>query len=101
MEASIFSGESTLADRYAAGQVVLSDRRTDVTVDQVWNYYNDKLTANGWSVTSGQPSVGAAVLEAEFSNAGRSVTIKCYNTDSRNGSGGAIAAGYRAEIWYK
>ena len=50
----------------------LSNRRADVTVDQIWSFYNQQLTAQGWTVKSGAP-----------------------------GTGQPVTSGYRIEIWYK
>lgn len=101
IEASLFAGELTTPVGYDDGQVVLSNRRADVTVDQIWSFYNQQLTAQGWTVKSGAPAAGAQSFTVELEKAGRFVTVKCYNTETGAGTGQPVTSGYRIEIWYK
>ena len=100
IEASIFAGEAVSPAGYEAGQVVISNRRQDVTADDLWTYYNQQLTANGWQLKSGAPQPSATVITAEFEKQERYTTIKLYNTALSDGAG-SEAYGYRVEIWYK
>jgi hypothetical protein len=101
IEASILTGESTSPAGYDEGQVIISDRRTDATVSAVWIFYNQGLTATGWTLKSGAPADGAASFNAVFEKEGRAVTVKYYNTVLSDGTGGVVGIGYRLEIWYK
>lgn len=101
MEASIFAGEPNVPAGYETGLVVISDRRSDVTTDQIWDFYNWQLTTGGWTLNSGAPAAGTPAFVAEFVYGERAVTIKSYNTENSNGSGQQNSAGYRLEIWYK
>ena len=101
MEASLFAGEASVPVGYGDGQVVMSNRRSDVTAAEIWDFYNRELTAGGWTLKSGAPAAGAAWFTAEFVNDSRAVTVKSYNTDSADGVGQPNAAGYRLEIWYR
>jgi len=98
MEASIFTGDSSIPSGYDLGQVLISNWLTNVTADEVWNYYNNQtnklMTTLGWTLTSVAPAQGAASFTAEYKKGSRYVTIKCYNAGSQG-------AGYRLEMWYK
>ena len=104
MEASLFQGEPTTPTGYESGQVVISNRRSDVTVDQVWKYYNElaetKMAAKGWTLKSGSVVPGATIFVAEYEKEGRYVIIKCYKSALSDGSGPSGSA-CRIEIWYK
>jgi hypothetical protein len=100
IEASIFNGDTSTPAGYEAGQVVFSNRRHDITIDELWSYYNEQLTANGWQLMSDAPQPGAAVISAEFEKQARYVTVKCYSTELSDGAG-PTSYGYRTEIWYK
>jgi len=100
IEATIFAGEPATPVGYDSGQVVQSNRRTDITAEQIWAFYNSNLIAqNGWTLKSGAPAAGAQSFTAEFTKGSRSVTVKCFNSANRDGTG--IQIGYRIEIWYK
>ena len=99
MEAAIFTGEPSIPVGYEDGQVVISNRRSDVSPDGLWAFYNDGLTAQGWTLKSGAPASGAAAFSAEFEKEGRFTAVKCFDTANRDGTGSNI--GYRVEVWYK
>lgn len=101
IEATVFTGESSAPAGYEAGQVVMSDRRTDIAVSQVWNYYNQQLTTGGWTVNTGAPAAGAVNIAAEFVKGNRALTLKYFNTETGNGTGQPQSGGYRIEIWYR
>ncbi len=99
MEAAIFTGESSIPGGYENGQVVISNRRSDVTAESLWAFYNDGMTAQGWTLKAGAPAAGAVEFTAEFEKEGRFTTVNCFNTENRDGTG--PDAGYRVEVWYK
>lgn len=101
MEASVFTGEPTTPAGYENGQVVLSNRRTDVAVSEAWDFYRQGLTSGGWILKSGAPASGAAGFAAEFVYGARAATVKYYNTEKSDGAGQPQSGGYRLEIWYK
>ena len=100
MEASIFTGDTITPGGYEEGQVVFSSRRNDVTLEGLWNYYNEQLTTKGWILKSGAPQSGDTSVSADFEKQTRYVTVKCYNTLVSDGAG-SNSYGYRVEIWYK
>ncbi len=100
LEASIFAGDPATPNGYAAGQLVLSNRKADVTTPQVWNYYQEQLAAKGWTAGSGAPATGASYFATEFQKDGRFLLVRCYNTVLGDGTGGN-SSGYRVDLWYK
>ncbi|PKM82148.1 MAG: hypothetical protein CVU89_05735 [Firmicutes bacterium HGW-Firmicutes-14] len=100
MEAEIFAGENGVPADYVSGQVVMSNRRSDMTQDNIWNFYNDFLTSNGWERLSYTVSNDGLRFVAEFNKGSRNVLINFFNTPSRTGEGSPVPAGYRLEIWY-
>lgn len=100
IEASILTDDNLTGFEYASGQVVLSNRMTGVTAADIWGFYSGQLNTNGWSL-SGAPASGAQFFSAAFVKDSRQVTVNCYNTNTSDGTGTPVAAGYRLEIWYK
>lgn len=103
MAVSIFQGETTTTAGYETGQVVISNRLSSATVEQVWNFYNEqadtKMTAKGWILKSGALAPGAVRFSAEYEKAGRLVTIRSYKSALSDGSGPLSST--KIEIWYK
>ncbi len=99
MEAALFMGDTGIPSGYENGQVVLTNRMKEVSVDQVWAYYKDNMSAAGWNLQSEAPGAGTTRFEATYYKDGRFVTILCYTTQERNGAG--TANGTRVEVWYK
>jgi len=95
-EASLFLGESTTPANYESGQVAISNRSVDITVEQVWKYYNEqtdtRMSVKGWALKSGSFTLGASNFVAEYEKEGRFVTIKCYTSP---------LTGSKIEVWYK
>lgn len=101
MEASVFMGDPGFPAGYDTGQVVMSDRRSDLTADGIWSFYNEQLAANGWTLVSQAPPAGVQVFTAEFMKGSRYLTVRGYNTVNAEGSGAINSSGYRIEIWYR
>ncbi len=101
MEASLFAGESGVPVGYELGQVTVSNRRADINAGQVWTFYSEKLTANGWTMKSPAPAPGTSFVAQFVYGQTRAVTVKCFNTANSDGTGEAVGAGYRIELWYK
>jgi len=103
-EASLFLGESTTPANYDSGQVIISNRSAEITVDQVWKYYNEqtdtRMSVQGWVLKSGSFTSGANNFVAEYEKEGRFVTIKCYNSVLSDGTG-LPPSGSKIEVWYK
>jgi len=97
----IFAGEAGVPAEYVSGQVVMSDRRSNVTKDTVWNFYNDFFTTNNWERTSSTVSDDGQRFVAEYKKGRRNVLIHFFNTPDRTGEGNPVPAGCRLEIWYK
>lgn len=100
LDASLFTGEAATPAGYTSGYVILSNRRSDISPEEVWSFYQSRLTAQGWVLKSGAPAAGADYFAAEFSNGEFLLTVRCYHTNLGNNSGGD-AGGYRLDLWYK
>lgn len=100
IEAGIFIQEPSTPLGYESGQVVISNRRADIAIQDVWNFYDSNLIANGWARKSGQYVTGSQFFEAEYVKNVRVVFVRCYNTVSGNGTGATVSGGFRIEIWY-
>lgn len=101
LEAAIFSNEKGAPDNYDKGQLVISNRKTGVSVSQVYNYYKEQLTNLGWKINGTDPGAGASILSMEYTKESRFLTIKYFNTSNSTGSGTPLEAGYKFELWYK
>ncbi len=101
MEAEIFAGEPGVPAEYLGGQVVMSDRRSDLTPENVRNLYNDFLTTNSWESAAYTLMADNRGFAEEYKKGSRAVLIYFYNTSGRTGEGNPVPAGYRLEIWYR
>ena len=101
LEAEIFAGETGVPAEYVNGQVVMSNRRSDLTLDNVRKFYNDSLTSNSWESTAYTVSDDGQRFAAQYKKGSRNVLIYFFNTAGRTGEGSPVPAGYRLEIWYK
>jgi hypothetical protein len=98
-EASIFIGVLGFPVGYESGLMVISKRKANIAVGDVWTYYNTSLTASGWILNSSAPEADAAAFSVEFAKVDRRLIVKCFRTDKRDGSG--VNLGTRIELWYK
>lgn len=99
-DAKIFKGESWLPDEFlAGGRVVTSNRRIDVTGDDVWAFYRDEMGADGWTLPAA-PVPGANFFNLTFTKGTRKATVWFYGGSERNASP-VLTSGYKIEILYK
>lgn len=98
MEASLFTQEPDIPAGYETGLMALSNRRTDISAADIWAYYNEQLGMNGWVLQSPAPETGGGSFTAGLMKETRSLTLKCYNSRNRSGSG--PQTGSRIELWY-
>lgn len=96
IEASVFIGETTVPPNFETGQVIISNRRTDVIVDTIANFYKTELQAKGWTQSASNYSPNCV---AYFVKGTRELYVVCYNSENPDGTGGNI--GLRIELWYK
>jgi hypothetical protein len=100
IEGIIFAGEPSAPAGFEKGQILLTDRQSNININHIWSFYNAQLTADKWILKSGAPADGASCFSAEFSKDTRTVIVRCFNTQLGDGSG-AVGSVYRMEIWYK
>ena len=98
LEVDLFKDETGTPAGYETGLMVLSSRRKNITAEEIWGFYLDSLTSQGWTPVT-LPEPGSVVSTAEFISRDRSLTLKYYNTLRNTGTGAEV--GYRIEIWYK
>lgn len=101
IDTAIFAGESWVPAEFAAGgKVVVSNRRSDVTGDQVWTYYRGALTAAGWTVATAPPAPGSDLYSVTFKK-GAHVALLWYYGGETHASGPVVSTGHRIEVLYK
>lgn len=96
MEASVFLGEKTVPPNFETGQVIVSNRRNDVTVDTIANFYKTELQAKGWTLSTSNYNPNCI---AYFVKGTRELYVVGYSTENPDGTGSNI--GLRIELWYK
>lgn len=104
MEAKLFDGDLNVPGDYLDGQVIISNRRSNVSKNEVWEYYNDSqdsLLAQGWKLQQATHSTNDHNFVAEYEKGSRRLYITLFNTVSRSMEGNPVLAGYRLEIYYK
>jgi len=96
--AEIWAGEPWMPDGYEGAMLLISNRRTDVTREGIWNYYKQEMSVNGWTL----PSVNLATdfFTAEFVKNKRKVTIFFYGGEN-HATAPVVTSGYRLKIMYK
>jgi hypothetical protein len=99
LEALVFFGEPTVPAGYDLGQVVFSDRRTNLELSQVQTYFITQMENAGWSLVSTQQWPG--LFNQHFIKGSRGAVIRAYNTVNSDGSGQMSIMGTRIEIWFK
>lgn len=99
--ASIWAAEPWMDQSYVdSGRLVISNRRTDITGQMVYDYYKKELTAAGWSVAPGQPQTGSNYFKIEYIKNTRKLTIWFYGGENHNAEP-LVPTGYRIELLYK
>ncbi|HEY3317705.1 MAG TPA: Ig-like domain-containing protein [Coriobacteriia bacterium] len=101
IDTTLFAGESWLAPGFATrGLVIVSDRRTDVTPAQVWEFYAGQMPAAGWMLASGAPASGDTAFKATFTKGSHSVVLWCYGGEG-HAAAPVVSTGYRVEVLYR
>lgn len=98
-DAAIWAGESWLPAAFnsTGSKLVLSNRRTDVTSAQLFDWYTQNLTLNGWEkITS--PDSGSQNFNLEYKKGTRLLTVIVYAGTSHDP--GSAYTGYRIELLY-
>lgn len=76
---STWTGEAWVpAEFLPNGHILISDRRTDVTGDQIWNFYKTDLTAKGWISVDPEPAAGSNNFRIKFTKGTVSILIWYY-----------------------
>lgn len=97
----LWAGEAWVPVEYLnGGKVIMSNRRSDVTAEQVGTYYQDNMTAQGWTLSSTAPLDGQNTFSVKFTKDSRKVTIWFYG-GAIPGQSEPVNSGYRITIVYK
>ncbi|MBE0447372.1 MAG: hypothetical protein IBX64_04615 [Actinobacteria bacterium] len=101
--ADTWAGESWVPDEFVAtGKVLISSRRTDVTGDDIWNFYRTKMSVEDtWTLTSAAPEAGSNHYSVTFTKGSRKVMIWFYGGETHFASSPHVPSGYRVEVLYK
>lgn len=95
-----WAGESWVpAEFLPDGHLLISNRRSDVIGDQVWNFYNTQLPAKGWSTVDPAPAPGATGFRVKFTKGTASMLIWFYG-GSDHANDPVLQQGARIEIIY-
>lgn len=101
INAAVFAGENWVPGEFVVGgKVILSNRRTDVSGDNVFAFYSNQLVGNGWALASDGPAPGANFYSVTFTKGIHKAVIWFYGGEDHNVSP-VSPGGYRVEILYK
>jgi len=105
--AEVWANETWMPAGYEGAQLIISNRRTGVTGPQVWDYYSQNMTVNGWvyagiewAVTAVEPVTQTNFFTAEFTKDKRKVTVFFYGGENHSPTP-VVSSGYRLELLYK
>ncbi len=87
------------AEFLPGGYRLISSRRSDVTADQVWNYYRSQLVAGGWTPFSPEPADNAKDFRVKFTKGQAGVLIWYYG-GIYHSNDPVLPQGARIEIIY-
>jgi hypothetical protein len=98
--AAIWAGETWLPAEFnvTGAKLMISNHRTDVTGQDLFNWYTENLAVNGWQKISG-PEEGSENFTLSFQKGIRMLNVTVYTGASREAS--AAYVGYRVELLYK
>ncbi len=99
-DARIWAGEPWFKAEYntAGAKFLVSDRRQSVSGPEVYAWYDQNLTAAGWTRSEG-PAEGSDNFAVTYTKGNRMVTVYFYGGETRDPAAQFI--GYRLEILYK
>jgi transcription elongation factor Elf1 len=101
LNAGLWAGESWADEFSTGGKLLISNRRTDVTGDEVWNFYRTEMSANGWTLASDAPAAGSNFYSVTFTKGTRKAITWFYGGETHSASSPPVPSGYRIEILYK
>lgn len=98
-DASVWADEPWFDKATMAGaKRVISTRGTDMTVQQVKDFYNEQMAGYGWGSAQEETVNNTAILKYEAGP--RTTVVMIYNSELPEGTD-EVAAGYRLDIFYK
>lgn len=98
-DAAIWANETWFDIKYQNNSKrVLSNRRTDTTIQQLNDFYSFNMIAKGWSLVSQENLNNTTILN--FTYGPKNSKILFYNTELPKGSL-VVPTGYRLDIFYK
>jgi hypothetical protein len=99
--AGIWAGESWMDEGYTeSGEVLLSNRRADITPAEVWNYYDGYFTSNGWTPGPGNADLSVLPFRADFSRGTGRVTLWLFKGENPSVKDNSLS-GFKLFIIYK
>lgn len=98
--ATLWGGEAWLpADFNTVGaKIMVSNHRTDVSGSDLFNWYTQSLTDNGWQKITG-PDEGSDNFTLSYQKGERKLNVNVYTGDSHDPA--AVFVGYRVELLYR
>ncbi|MHB9093791.1 MAG: cytochrome c3 family protein [Eubacteriales bacterium] len=98
--ADIWANETWMPAGYAGGKLLISNRKTGISGQDVWLYYKQNMAAGLWTAPAVEPDAASNFFSAEFTKDKRKVTIFYYGGENHT-AGPVPSTGYKIEILYK
>ncbi len=80
--AEIWAGEQWFDSSYTGGAVLLSNRRTDIQPVDVWNFYKQYFTDNGWVAAPTNADFSTLPFSAKYTSSTLKCTIWLFNGEN-------------------
>lgn len=99
-DAAIWAGEAWLPAAFnsTGSKILISNRKTDITGTQIFDWYSSNLSLNGWEKVSG-PASANQYFALEYKKGTSLLTVIAYSGASHDP--GSAYTGYRVELLYK
>lgn len=97
---SVWKGEDWIPVEVGEeGYIIVSNRRTDVNSDLVWNFYQARMTELGWTLQSPEPLPGTSEFKVTCAKAGKTCVIWFHGLEDHSRSL-PDETGFKLEIIY-
>lgn len=98
--ATIWGGETWLPSDFntVGAKIMISNRRTDVSGTDLFDWYTQSLADNGWQKVSG-PDQGSDYFTLSYQKGDRKLNVNVYTGASHDQASAYV--GYRIELLYK
>ncbi len=98
--ADIWANETWMPAGYAGGKLLISNRKTGISGQDVWLYYKQNMAASLWTAPAAEPDAASNFFSAEFTKDQRKVTLFYYGGENHT-TGPVPLSGYKVEVLYK